>query len=128
MRAPADKLPAFIGTEVDNAGYLIAQIVATKVGEAGTAEQREARNRVLAQQAAAADEVTYAEGLKARHNVKILKAEFQKPTGTPAADGKARAAGRGEEVALSRRAPARPRGRRRGRRSRGRAAAPAAIA
>ena len=89
MRAPADQLPAFIGTEVDGAGYLIAQIVAKKVGAAETAEQREARNRVLAQQAAAADEITYAEGLKARHNVKILKAEFQKPTGAPAADGKA---------------------------------------
>ena len=89
MRAPADKLPAFVGTEVDNAGYLIAQILATKVGEGGTAEQREARNRVLAQQAAAADEVAYAEGLKARHNVKILNADFQKPTGKPLTDEKA---------------------------------------
>jgi peptidyl-prolyl cis-trans isomerase D len=89
MRAPADKLPAFVGTEVDNAGYLIAQIVATKAGEAVTAEQRDARNRVLAQQAAAADEIVYAEGLKARHNVKILKADFQKPSGKPAADEKA---------------------------------------
>jgi peptidyl-prolyl cis-trans isomerase D len=89
MRAPADKLPAFVGAEADGAGYLIAQIVARKVGDAETAEQREARNRVLAQQAAAADEIAYAEGLKARHNVKILKAEFQKPTGAPATDGKA---------------------------------------
>ena len=88
MRAPADKLPAFVGSEVENAGYLIAQIVSTKVGEAGTAEQREARNRVLAQQAAAADEVAYAEGLKARHNVKILNADFQKPTGKPVTDEK----------------------------------------
>ena len=55
----------------------------------GTAEQRDARNRVLAQQAAAADEVTYAEGLKARHNVKILNADFQKPTVTPVTDAKA---------------------------------------
>jgi len=89
MRAPADKLPAFVGTEVDNAGYLIAQILATKVGEAGTAEQRDARNRVLAQQAAAADEIAYAEGLKARHNVKILNADFQKPSGKSAAEEKA---------------------------------------
>jgi peptidyl-prolyl cis-trans isomerase D len=89
MRAPTDKLPAFVGTEVDNAGYLIAQILSTKVGEAGTAEQRDARNRVLAQQAAAADEIAYAEGLKARHNVKILKADFQRPAAKPAADGKA---------------------------------------
>jgi peptidyl-prolyl cis-trans isomerase D len=89
MRAPADKLPAFVGTEVDNAGYLIAQIVSTKVGEAGSAEQRDARSRVLAQQAAAADEAAYAEGLKARHNVKILNADFQKPAVKPGTDAKA---------------------------------------
>jgi peptidyl-prolyl cis-trans isomerase D len=89
MRAPADKLPAFVGTEVDNAGYLVAQILATKIGEAGSAEQRDGRNRILAQQAAAADEIAYAEGLKARHNVKILNSDFQKPTGKPAEAGKA---------------------------------------
>jgi peptidyl-prolyl cis-trans isomerase D len=84
MQAPADKLPAFVGTEIENAGYLIAQIVASKVGEAGSAEQRDARDRVLAQQAAAADEIAYAEGLKTRHKVEILKPEFRKPTAAPA--------------------------------------------
>ncbi len=93
MRAPADKLPAYVGTELENMGYLIAQIVSSKIGEAGSAEQRDAQNRVLAQQAAAADEIAYAEGLKARHNVKILKAEFQKPAAKPAADEKASTGG-----------------------------------
>jgi peptidyl-prolyl cis-trans isomerase D len=93
MGAPADKLPVFIGTEVDGAGYLIAQIVSARIGEAGTAEQRDARDRVLAQQAAAADEVTYAEGLKARHNVKILNADFQKPAVNPVMDAKAAPSG-----------------------------------
>ena len=82
--APADKLPGYVGTEVENAGYLVAQIVSSRIGDAGNAEQRTAQDRVLAQQAAAADEIAYAEGLKARHNVKILKPEFQKPTATPA--------------------------------------------
>ena len=77
-----------MGTEIENAGYLIAEIVATRAGEGGTAEQRDAQNRVLAQQAAAADELAYAEGLKARHNVKILKSEFQRPASKPAADEK----------------------------------------
>src|SRR5512139_91823 len=62
MRAPADKLPAYVGTEIENAGYLVAQIVASKVGDAGSADQRIAQDRVLAQQAAAADEIAYAEG------------------------------------------------------------------
>jgi peptidyl-prolyl cis-trans isomerase D len=79
MRAPAEKLPAYVGTEVENAGYLIAQIVAVKAGDAGSAEQRSAQARVLQQQAAAADELAYAEGLKARHNVRILKQEYRRP-------------------------------------------------
>ncbi len=56
-------------------------------------EQRNAQDRVLAQQAAAADEIAYAEGLKARHNVEILKPEFQMPAARPAADEKASSAG-----------------------------------
>jgi peptidyl-prolyl cis-trans isomerase D len=89
MRAPADKLPAYVGTEIENTGYLVAQIVSSKVGDAGSPEQRNAQDRVLAQQAAAADEIAYAEGLKARHNVKILKADFQKPAAKPASGEKA---------------------------------------
>ena len=48
---------------------------------------------MLAQQAAAADEIAYAEGLKARHNVKILKPEFEKPAAKPASDEKASSGG-----------------------------------
>lgn len=79
MRAPADKLPAFVGTDIASDGYLIAQIVSIQAGEAGSAEQRAAQSRALQQQAAASDELAYAEGLKARHNVSILKPEFRKP-------------------------------------------------
>ena len=93
MRAPAEKLPAYVGTEIENTGYLVAQIVSSKVGDTGSAEQRNAQDRVLAQQAAAADEIAYAEGLKARHNVKILKTEFQKPAARPASDEKASSGG-----------------------------------
>jgi peptidyl-prolyl cis-trans isomerase D len=88
MRAPVDKLPAYVGTEVEGAGYVIMQIVATRPGEAASAEQRDAQQRVLMQQAAGADELAYAEGLKARHNVRILKPEFMKPA-AKAADVKA---------------------------------------
>ena len=70
-----------------------------KVGDAGNAEQRDARSRVLAQQAAAADESAYAEGLKARHNVKILNADFQKPTVEARHGREGRAAGRAQSSA-----------------------------
>ena len=91
MRASSFKLPTLVGVEVDGTGYLIAQIVTIRPGDAGSAEQRDAQQRVLMQQAAAADELAYAEGLKARHNVKILKPEFRKPAAGPV-DTKAGAA------------------------------------
>jgi peptidyl-prolyl cis-trans isomerase D len=89
MRVPADKLPGYVGAELPDAGYLIAQVLSSKLGDSGKTEQRDAQDRVLTQQAAAADELAYAEGLKARHNVKILKPEFERPAAKPADDGKA---------------------------------------
>ena len=83
MRAPIFKLPAYAGAEIDE-GYLIAQIVSSKVGAPASAEQHDAQQRVLTQQAAASDQQAYAEGLKARHNVRVLKAEYQRPA--PKAD------------------------------------------
>ena len=87
LRIPSDKLPQFIGTEVgtdfrssSNAGYVIVKVISSKPSEAMPAAQREAQARAITQQAAAAAELTYAEGLKARHNVKILRADLQKKT------------------------------------------------
>jgi peptidyl-prolyl cis-trans isomerase D len=87
LRIPADKLPQFIGTEVgtdfrsgSNAGYVIVKVISSKPGEAIPPAQRDAQARAITQQAAAAAEFTYAEGLKARHNVKILRADLQRKT------------------------------------------------
>jgi peptidyl-prolyl cis-trans isomerase D len=84
LRAPVDKLPTYVGVELDNEGYLIAQVLATKAPEAPNAEQRQAQLRVLGQQAGAADELTYAEGLKRRHKVEILKPELRREAVKPA--------------------------------------------
>ncbi len=85
LRVPADKLPQFVGTEIgadfrsaSSAGYVIMKVSSSKPSEAMPAAQREAQARAITQQAAAAAELTYAEGLKARHNVKILRADLQR--------------------------------------------------
>lgn len=101
LRIPSDKLPQFIGTEVgtdfrnaSNAGYVIVKVISSKPAEAIPPAQRDAQARAITQQAAAAAELTYAEGLKARHNVKILRADLQRKTDekavakAPAADVK----------------------------------------
>jgi peptidyl-prolyl cis-trans isomerase D len=92
LRIPADKLPQFVGAEVgtdfrsgSGAGYVIVRVTASKPGEPIPPAQRDAQARAINQQAAAAAEYTYAEGLKARHNVKILRADLQRKTEEKAA-------------------------------------------
>jgi peptidyl-prolyl cis-trans isomerase D len=84
MRVPADKLPTYVGAETES-GYLIAQVLTAKSGKQLDAGQRDAQRRVIAQQAAAADEMAYAEGLKARYNAQVLDPAFKRgarPTAT----------------------------------------------
>jgi peptidyl-prolyl cis-trans isomerase D len=78
LRTPADKLPTVVGADIDGSGYLIANVVAAKEATAQSAVQRDAERRALQRQQAAADEVAYADGLRARHKVKVLKAELQR--------------------------------------------------
>lgn len=85
LRIPADKLPQFVGTEIgadfrnaSSAGYVVMRVNSSKPSEPIPAAQRDAQARAITQQAAAAAEFTYAEGLKARHNVKILRADLQR--------------------------------------------------
>ena len=92
LRIPADKLPQFVGTEIgtdfrsaSGAGYVIVKVTASKPGEPIPPAQRDAQARAINQQAAAAAEYTYAEGLKARHNAKILRADLQRKTEEKAA-------------------------------------------
>ncbi len=88
LRTPADKLPQFVGTEVgadfrsgSNSGYVIVQVISAKPAAPIQPAQREAQSRAITQQAAAAAEYAYAEGLKARHNVKVLRPELQRKAG-----------------------------------------------
>ncbi|MEP6609434.1 MAG: SurA N-terminal domain-containing protein [Burkholderiaceae bacterium] len=87
LRAPADKLPQFVGAEIvsdfrsaTHAGYVIVQVVSAKGSDTITPAQREAQARAITQQAAAAAEASYAEALKGRHHVKIVRPELQRAT------------------------------------------------
>jgi len=77
LRTQSDKLPTYVGADVEGAGYLIAHVLSGKEGAASQPAQREAERRAVARQAAAADEVAYAEGLRERHKVKILQPDFR---------------------------------------------------
>ena len=90
LRTRADKLPTFVGLDVEGMGYLIAGVVAAKEGTAQTPAQRDAERRALQRQVAAADEQAYAEGLRGRHGVKVNRPELRRDAPKPAAaDGAA---------------------------------------
>ena len=78
LRTRADKLPTYVGADIEGAGYLIAQVIAAKEGGAPDAAQRDAERRALTRQSAAADEAAFADGLRTRHKVKVLKPEYQR--------------------------------------------------
>lgn len=77
LRAPADKLPAYLGSDVEGAGYLIAHVLSSKPPEALDAAQREAQTRAMNQQLGLADELAYADALKSRYGAKVLKADLR---------------------------------------------------
>ena len=85
LRTRADKLPTFVGSDVEGMGYIIAEVVAAKEGAAQTPAQRDAERRALLRQAAAADEGAYAEGLRSRHGVKVNRPELRRDAQKPAA-------------------------------------------
>lgn len=89
MRAPADKLPSFVGTELDGGTYGVFQVVSSKLPEKSDPAQAQAQARALSQAFGAADDVAYVAALRAKHEAKIVKPEL-KPAATDAkADSKA---------------------------------------
>jgi peptidyl-prolyl cis-trans isomerase D len=91
LRTRADKLPTYVGAEMEGAGYLIANVVSAKEASAQLPAQREAERRAVQRQAAAADEVAYAEGLRVRHKATVLKPEFRRePAKAPPAEAPAK--------------------------------------
>ncbi len=82
MRVPADKLPTFVEAELDGGSTAIVHVLSAKMPPAANAQQREAIARTLQQQAAAADDRSYVEALKAKFKAEVLKSDLQ-----PAAAG-----------------------------------------
>ena len=77
MRLPADKLPGYVGAELDGGAYAVFHVLSAKMPQQPNAQQREALARALSQQAAAADDLAYLEALKTKHKAEVLKSEYQ---------------------------------------------------
>lgn len=72
MGAPADKLPAFVGAELDGGAYAVFQVVSAKLPEKPDAERRRSQQRAWRQQVGVADELAYLAALKSKHKAQVV--------------------------------------------------------
>lgn len=77
MRAPADKLPAFVGAELDGGTYGVFQVLSSKVPEKGDAAQAQAQARALSQAFGAADDAAYVAALRSKHKAEVVRADLK---------------------------------------------------
>ncbi len=84
LRPAADKLPAYVGAELPGGAYVISRVLSSKLPpvDPNTAVQQQ---RALEQVAASADDLAYAEGLKARHKAVVLNPDYKLKAAAPAA-------------------------------------------
>jgi peptidyl-prolyl cis-trans isomerase D len=80
MRAPADKLPAFVGAELDGGTYGVFQVLSSKVPEKGDAAQAQAQARALSQAFGAADDAAYVAALRSKHKAEVVRADLKAAT------------------------------------------------
>jgi peptidyl-prolyl cis-trans isomerase D len=76
MRAPAEKLPAFVGAELDGGSYAVFQVLSAKVPEQRDPAQAQGQSRALAQAFGAADDAAYVAALRAKHKALVLRSDL----------------------------------------------------
>ncbi|MEW5879613.1 MAG: SurA N-terminal domain-containing protein [Pseudomonadota bacterium] len=72
MRVPADKLPAFVGAELDGGTYAVFHVLSAKLPDKPDAERRQLQQRAWQQQAGAADDLAYLASLKSKYKAQIV--------------------------------------------------------
>ena len=88
MRVPTDKLPAFVGAELEGGAYGVFHVLASKVPDTTDAGQMQAQSRALGQAFGAADDMAYVAALRAKHKAQILT-KVSSPAENDAKDGAA---------------------------------------
>jgi peptidyl-prolyl cis-trans isomerase D len=72
MQAPADKLPAFVGAELDGGVYAVFEVVSAKLPDKPDPERRQAQQRAWQQQTGAADDLAYLTLIKRKHKAQVV--------------------------------------------------------
>lgn len=72
MQVPADKLPSFVGAELDGGTYAVFQVLSAKLPDKPDPERRQFQQRTWQQQAGAADDLAYLAALKTKYKAQIV--------------------------------------------------------
>ncbi len=72
MQAPADRLPAFVGAELDGGAYAVFQVLSAKLPAKPDPERRGFQQRASLQQTGAADDLAFLAALKSKHKAQIV--------------------------------------------------------
>lgn len=78
MQVPADRLPAFVGAQLDGGAYGVLQIVAARTPAQGDAARREQLAQAWQQTLGNGDDVAYLEALKKKYKAEVLVPELKR--------------------------------------------------
>jgi peptidyl-prolyl cis-trans isomerase D len=81
MRAPADKLPAFVGSELDGGAYGVFQVLSARMPAQPDPARKEQLARNLQQTIGSGDDTAYVEALKRKYKAEVLRADLKLDTG-----------------------------------------------
>jgi peptidyl-prolyl cis-trans isomerase D len=73
MRLAPTRLPAFVGADSGDGGYLVLHVLSTKAAEAPAAEAAAGASDQWLQQVSSSDEASYVQGLRQRFGAKVVR-------------------------------------------------------
>jgi peptidyl-prolyl cis-trans isomerase D len=73
MQLTAGRLPAFVGADSADGGYLVLQVLSVKAAEPPAAGAAAAGSEQWLQQVSSSDEVSYVQGLRQRYGAKVVR-------------------------------------------------------
>ena len=86
MRAPTDKLPTYVGSELDNGAYGIFQVLSAKMPAQQDAARKDQLTRSLQQTIGSGDDAAYVDALKTKYKAEVLRADLKVDKAPPPAD------------------------------------------
>jgi peptidyl-prolyl cis-trans isomerase D len=80
MQLAPNRLPAFVGAESNDGGYLVLHVLSTKAADAPAADATAGAHEQLLQQISSSDELSYVQALRQRFGAKIVRGALAAPS------------------------------------------------